>query len=235
MLDTIPPALRDRMEVIELPGYTEEEKLEIAKRHLVPRQLEGARPGRRAGSSFDDEALRTLIREYTREAGVRNLEREIASVCRKVARKVVEESIESESRSTPEAVHELPRPGDVLPRDWPSAPAVPGVATGLAWTPAGGEILFIEATRMPGKGKLTLTGQLGDVMKESAPGRADLDPRQRRASCGIDADVFERSDLHIHVPGGRHPQGRPLGRASPSPRAARLAAHRAPGGGRDWP
>ena len=166
-LDTIPGPLRDRMEVIELAGYTEEEKLEIAKRYLVPRQIE--RNGlKKSWLAITDKALRVIISDYTREAGVRNLEREIGTVCRKIARQVAEGNGKPRRVSVgPDRVRELlgrPRFHSEAKRRTQQ----PGVATGLAWTPVGGDVLFIEATAMPGKGKLTITGQLGDVMQESA-------------------------------------------------------------------
>src|SRR5690606_14211111 len=165
-LEPIPGPLRDRMETIQLAGYTEEEKLEIAKRYLVPRQVE--RNGLvKSKLEFTDPALRELIDGYTREAGVRNLEREIGSICRKVAREFAEGTRRSKRRVGPKAVHEL------LGRrrfqsDVGRRTDEPGVATGLAWTPVGGDVLFVEATAFPGEGKLQITGQLGDVMRESA-------------------------------------------------------------------
>ena len=165
-LDTIPGPLRDRMEVIQLAGYTEEEKLQIAKRYLVPRQIErnGLTRGRIA---FTDPALRAIIADYTREAGVRQLEREIGTICRKVARQVAEGTVKRKVTITE------PRVRAALGKrkffsETRRRTSRPGVATGLAWTPVGGEVLFIEATAMPGGGHLTITGQLGDVMRESA-------------------------------------------------------------------
>jgi len=197
MLDTIPPALLDRMEVLEIPGYTREEKLEIAKRHLVPKQI--TEHGlTEAQLQIPPDALNVVIEQYTREAGVRNLEREVANVVRAVAVKVAENQ-PYEPALTPESVSEILGPqryySEVAERT-----EIPGVATGLAWMPTGGDILFIEATQMVGKGILILTGQLGDVMKESA--RAALSwVRTHADQLGITTD-FEKTDLHMHVPQG---------------------------------
>jgi ATP-dependent Lon protease len=205
VLDTIPPPLRDRMEVIELSGYTEEEKLEIARRHIVPKQVRehGLTP---EILRFEDGAIVEIARAYTREAGLRNLEREIGRVCRKVARAV------TEGRSEPVVCTAA------TVRDFLGAPRFfaelaerteePGVAVGLAWTPAGGDILFIEATRMPGKKGLTLTGSLGDVMKESAQAALSY-VRSRAERLGVAPDFFEQSDLHVHVPSGAIPKDGP--------------------------
>jgi ATP-dependent Lon protease len=205
MLDTIPGPLRDRMEVIQLPGYTEEEKLQIAKRYLVRRQLEqnGLTPEK---LEIGDEALRAVIRDYTREAGVRNLEREIGSVCRSAAVKIAEGGVEALRIGA----------GDLDPilgpRKFESEVAartsMPGVATGLAWTPVGGDILFIEASRIAGSGKLILTGQLGDVMKESAQAALTL-VKSRADALGMDVALLERSDIHVHVPAGATPKDGP--------------------------
>lgn len=206
LADPIPAALHDRMEVIELPGYTEEEKVEIAKRFLVPRQRQ-ANGLEAVGFELPDETLRLLIRSYTREAGVRNLEREIGSLARKLARRVAEDGI-----AGPLAV----QPGEVAERLGPirfepelaERAGQPGVAVGLAWTPAGGDILFIECTRMPGKGDLKLTGSLGDVMRESAEAaRSWL--RANAEAFGIDGSVFPKSDIHLHVPSGAVPKDGP--------------------------
>ena len=205
VLDTIPGPLRDRMEVIELTGYTEEEKVEIAKRYLVRRQLEanGLKPEQ---ATITDAALRQIARDYTREAGVRNLERKIGAVLRNVAVRIAEGSIEQQTID----VDDLPPilgaarfENEVAMRT-----SVPGVATGLAWTPVGGDILFIEATRVPGSGKLILTGQLGDVMKESAQAALSL-VKSQASRLGIDAGMFEKSDVHIHVPAGAIPKDGP--------------------------
>jgi ATP-dependent Lon protease len=204
MLDTIPGPLRDRMEIIQLPGYTEEEKLEIAKRYLVKRQLEanGLTSADKAIEDFvvGDDVLRAIIGDYTREAGVRNLEREIGAVLRHVAMQVAEGCAEK-VRVTIEDLHTILGPrrfeNEVAQRT-----AVPGVATGLAWTPVGGDILFIEASRVPGSGKLILTGQLGEVMKESAQAALTL-------SRSFVGETLEKSDVHIHVPAGATPKDGP--------------------------
>jgi ATP-dependent Lon protease len=199
VLDTIPGPLRDRMEIIHLPGYTEEEKLQIAKRYLVKRQIEanGLKPEQ---ASLSDEALRTLVTDYTREAGVRNLEREIGAVLRSAAMKIAEAKAET-VHVEPADLHAI-----LGARKFESEialrTAVPGVATGLAWTPVGGDILFIEASKVPGSGKLILTGQLGDVMKESAQAALTL------ARTYLN-DSFEKTDIHIHVPAGATPKDGP--------------------------
>jgi ATP-dependent Lon protease len=205
VLDTIPGPLRDRMEIITLAGYTENEKLEIAKRYLLRRQLEanGLRPDQ---AEIDETALRAIISGYTREAGVRNLEREIGKVLRHAAVRIAEGSAERVQIGVAELAEVLGSPrfeNEVALRT-----SVPGVATGLAWTPVGGEILFIEATRAPGAGKLILTGQLGDVMRESAQAALSL-VKNRAASLGIDAGLFEKSDIHVHVPAGATPKDGP--------------------------
>ena len=196
-LETIPPALLDRMEVLEIPGYTGEEKLEIAKRHLTPKQV--SEHGLTSEQIiFDDETLTTIIEQYTREAGVRNLEREVANVIRGIAVKVAENE-EYEPKLTPEKISELLGPQKFF-SEVAERTEVPGVATGLAWTPSGGDILFIEASQMVGKGNLILTGHLGDVMKESA--RASLSwVRTHVVELAINPD-FEKVDIHLHVPAG---------------------------------
>ena len=208
-LDPIPPALRDRMEVIQLEGYTEQDKLEIAKRHLIPKQI--AENGLENGGdeeriAFTDAAVLHLGRGYTWEAGVRNLEREIGRVCRKVARSVTEGQTEK-TEITPHKLVELlgPEKYEIERADQAQEP---GVVTGLAWTPNGGDILNIESIRMPGKRGLTITGNLGDVMKESAQTALSL-IRSRADQLGIEADFFEKSDLHIHVPAGAIPKDGP--------------------------
>jgi ATP-dependent Lon protease len=207
-LDTIPGPLRDRMEVIQLAGYTEAEKLEIAKRYLVPRQIE--RNGlTRSRISFSDTALKAIISDYTREAGVRQLEREIGSVCRKVARQVAEGAVKRRVTITEPRVRELLGKRRFF-SETRRRTARPGVATGLAWTPVGGEVLFIEATAMPGKGRLTITGQLGEVMQESA--QAALSYVRSNVSDVIPdlpADWFATHDIHIHVPAGATPKDGP--------------------------
>jgi ATP-dependent Lon protease len=206
VLDPIPPALRDRMEVLELAGYTEEEKLQIAREHLVAKQVtnHGLTD---AQLTFTDEAIAAVIRGYTREAGVRNLERELGALCRKVARRRAEgdEAAVTITRETVAAMLGAPR---FLDEEVHERTAKPGVAIGLAWTPAGGDVLFIEATRMHGAATLTLTGHLGDVMKESA--RAALSWVRRNAGIyGLDADFFKTSELHVHVPSGAIPKDGP--------------------------
>ena len=205
MLDTIPGPLRDRMEVISLSGYMESEKLQIARRYLVRRQLEanGLKPEQ---AEIDDEALRNIIRGYTREAGVRNLEREIGQVLRHAAVRIAEDSSVRVRVSASDLASVLGPPrfeNEVAMRT-----SVPGVATGLAWTPVGGDILFIEASRAPGKGALILTGQLGDVMRESAQAAMTL-VKSRAGSLGVDAAIFEKNDIHVHVPAGATPKDGP--------------------------
>ncbi len=205
LLDPIPPALRDRMEVIDLTGYTEEEKLEIAFSHLLPRQLEthGLTGGQ---MELTPEAVRRVIASYTREAGLRNLEREIASLCRGVAREVAEGGRQHVTITEDNVAQYLGPPRFF--RDAALDHPEPGVATGLAWTPTGGDILFIEVLRMPGSGNLKLTGQLGDVMKESANAALSY-IRARAPFLGIEEDFFEKADLHIHVPAGAIPKDGP--------------------------
>ena len=206
VLDTIPPALRDRMEVLELPGYTEEEKLAIARDHLVAKQVQN-HGLTKSHLTFTDQGLRTVIRGYTREAGVRNLEREIGAICRKIARRRAEGDDEK-VRVTPEFVHELLGAPRYMDEEVKDRTRNPGVATGMAWTPVGGDVLFVEATRMAGSGSLTLTGQLGDVMKESA--RAALSwVRAHANEWQIDPDFFKNSELHVHVPSGAIPKDGP--------------------------
>src|SRR5881296_1947859 len=205
--DTVPAPLRDRMEVINLAGYTEEEKVAIAQRHLVPKQ--GREHGLDAGAAivFEPEALRLLARGYTREAGVRNLEREIASVCRKVARRRAEGDTEP-VRVIPDLVVAFLGVPRFELEEVEQRTRVPGVATGLAWTPAGGDVLFVEATRMRGAHTLTLTGQLGDVMKESVQAALSW-VRSHAGELGIDAEFWEHSDVHVHVPAGAIPKDGP--------------------------
>jgi len=205
VLDTIPGALRDRMEVIQLPGYTAQEKLQIARRYLVARQL--AATGLTAEQcSIGDDALMAIINDYTREAGVRNLEREIGNVCRHVAMRVAEGEVQRMQIGAGDLAAILgPRRFDA---EVAMAVGIPGVATGLAWTPVGGDILFVEAARMPGAGKLILTGQLGEVMKESAQAALSL-VKARSQQFGIEPDVLEKSDIHIHVPAGATPKDGP--------------------------
>ena len=205
VLETIPGPLRDRMEVIQLPGYTQEEKLQIARRYLVARQLQsnGLKPEQ---AEIGDDALRAIIADYTREAGVRNLEREIGSVLRSTAVRIAEGAAER-VRVEPDDLAAI-----LGPRRFENEVAmragVPGVATGLAWTPVGGDILFIEASKVPGSGRLILTGQLGDVMKESAQAALSL-VKARLVSFGLREDLLEKSDVHVHVPAGATPKDGP--------------------------
>jgi ATP-dependent Lon protease len=203
--DTIPPALRDRMEVLELPGYTEQEKLHIARKYLLPRQLrENGLDAEKLEVS--DEAILGIIRNYTREAGVRNLEREIGAICRKVARRMAE-GVDGRVEVTPDKLpeylgvrkflHEVAERGDEV-----------GVATGLAWTPVGGDVIFVEAALIPGRGNLILTGKLGDVMQESAKAALTY-ARSRATSLGVPEDFYEKRDVHIHVPAGAIPKDGP--------------------------
>jgi ATP-dependent Lon protease len=206
VMDTVPPPLRDRMEVLELPGYTEEDKLQIARRFLLPRQRE-ANGVAGIDLAIPDETLLGLIRSYTREAGVRNLEREIGALCRKTARRVAEGAASGPVVVRGEDLPELLGPVRFEPELAERAGA-PGVAVGLAWTPAGGDILFIESTRMPGKGKLSLTGSLGDVMRESAEA-ARTWLRARADELRLQSSLFDASDLHVHVPAGAVPKDGP--------------------------
>ncbi len=207
VLDTIPPPLRDRMETLELPGYTAQEKLKIARRYLVPRQRR--EHGLKAKQlKISDAALKLLINRYTREAGLRNLEREIGALCRHAARRIAEGEAQAVSIGA-EQVREILGPEKITP-DSALRTAVPGVATGLAWTPAGGDILFVEATAMPGKGRLTLTGQLGEVMKESAQAAVSyIRANAGNLGLGLDPEFFASHDLHIHVPAGAIPKDGP--------------------------
>jgi ATP-dependent Lon protease len=204
-MDTVPGALRDRMEVVQLSGYTEEEKLQIATRYLVPRQR--AANGLVEGQAeITQDALAAIIRDYTREAGVRTLEREIGAAFRSVAVRVAEGS-DAPVRIGPDAL-----PAILGPRRFEaeiaSRTAAPGMATGLAWTPVGGSILFVESSRMPGNGRLILTGQLGDVMKESAQAALSV-VKARSDALGIDPSAYEKSDIHVHVPAGAIPKDGP--------------------------
>jgi ATP-dependent Lon protease len=205
MLETVPGPLRDRMEIIQLSGYTENEKLEIAKRYLLRRQLEanGLKPEQ---AEIEEAALRAIIEGYTREAGVRNLEREIGKALRHAAVRIAEGSetgVRIGADDLPAILGAVRFENEVAQRT-----SVAGVATGLAWTPVGGDILFIEATRAPGAGKLILTGQLGDVMRESAQAALSL-VKSRAAALGVDPASFEKSDIHVHVPAGATPKDGP--------------------------
>jgi ATP-dependent Lon protease len=199
MLDTIPGPLRDRMEIIQLPGYTTEEKVEIAKRYLVKRQLEASGL---SSSQVEilEETVRKIIEDYTREAGVRTLERDIGAVLRNVAMKVAEgasQQVVVEAKD----LHAI-LGGRKFENETAQRTAVPGVATGLAWTPVGGDILFIEASKVPGSGKLILTGQLGDVMKESAQAALTL-------AKSYTGEILDKVDIHVHVPAGATPKDGP--------------------------
>src|SRR6516225_4097719 len=205
MLDPIQPAFRDRMEIIQLSGYTEEEKVEIAKRHLIPKQIQ-EHGLKKSQIQFTDEGIRAMINLYTQEAGLRNLEREIASVCRKVAKQVATGEKKIRKIHTDNLDQFLGRPKvfqeELLKRDQV------GVATGLAWTPVGGDVLFVEATAMKGRGALTLTGQLGDVMKESAHAALSY-ARSHAKEFGIREEFFGKHDIHVHVPEGAIPKDGP--------------------------
>jgi ATP-dependent Lon protease len=205
ILDTIPPALRDRMEVLRLSGYTPEEKVKIAVRYLIPRQRDAN--GLKTGQiTFTKAAIKQIITGYTREAGLRNLEREIANICRGVASGIAREEISSAKIDAANIAEYL---GPVrLTNEMKNRVATPGVVMGLAWTEAGGDVLFIEATVMKGNGKLTMTGQLGDVMKESASAALSY-IRTKAGEMGIDEDLFEKRDIHIHVPAGAIPKDGP--------------------------
>ncbi|MDQ3564996.1 MAG: endopeptidase La [Pseudomonadota bacterium] len=205
VLDTIPGPLRDRMEVIQLPGYTEEEKIEIARRYLVKRQLE-ANGLSSEQSGISDDALRAIIHDYTREAGVRNLERQIGTAFRSVAMRIAEGAaarVNIEAADLHSVLGAKQFESEIAMRT-----STPGVATGLAWTPVGGDILFVEATRVPGSGKLILTGQLGDVMKESAQAALSL-VKSRAAEINVADDAFGQKDIHVHVPAGAIPKDGP--------------------------
>jgi ATP-dependent Lon protease len=205
VLDSVPGPLRDRMEIISLAGYTDSEKLEIARRYLLRRQLEanGIKPDQ---AEISEGALRTIIQHYTREAGVRSLEREIGRALRHAAVRIAEGSaahVRIDENDLPEVLGPPRFESEVAMRT-----SVPGVATGLAWTPVGGDILFVEATRVPGSGKLILTGQLGEVMRESAQAALSL-VKSRAAEIGLDPGIFRESDIHIHVPAGAIPKDGP--------------------------
>jgi ATP-dependent Lon protease len=225
LLDPIPGPLQDRMEVIHLAGYTTDEKLHIAKRYLVPRQI-GANGLRPAQIEFAEPALKAIIEEYTREAGVRNLERMIGTVCRKVARDVAEERVDGKVRVSAKRARELLGRRLVF-SETRRRTKVPGVATGLAWTPVGGEVLFIEATAMPGSSKLTITGQLGDVMRESAQAALSwVRGHHPRFAPDLPEDWFATNDLHIHVPSGAVPKDGPSAGVAMATALASLASGR---------
>jgi ATP-dependent Lon protease len=204
-LEPIPPPLRDRMEIIHLSGYTEDEKVGIARKYLVPKQLgaHGLEPGQ---VTFTEKALRLVVREYTREAGVRELDRQIAALCRKAAREIAEgkrERARVDERKVRTWLGRRRFPAEVRKRT-----SDPGVAAGLAVTPVGGDVLFVEATAMPGRGKLVVTGQIGDVMRESAQAALSW-VRGHARELGLEADWFEDRDVHIHVPAGAVPKDGP--------------------------
>jgi ATP-dependent Lon protease len=205
LLDPVQPAFRDRMEVLELPGYTEEEKLQIAVKYLIPKQItENALDGKFI--NFSEGSVKKIISLYTREAGVRNLEREIASICRKVARKVAE-GRKTLTRVTSQNIESFLGPAKIF-KDQLLHKNQVGVTTGVAWTEAGGEILFVEATKMQGKGNLSLTGSLGEVMKESAQAALSY-TRAHAKELGIDNRLFQQNDFHIHIPEGAIPKDGP--------------------------
>jgi ATP-dependent Lon protease len=225
ILDTVPPALQDRMEVIQLAGYTVEEKLHIAKRYLVPRQL-SANGLKASQIEFADPALNAIIEEYTREAGVRNLERQIGTVCRKIARDVAEGKAKSKVRVSAKRARELLGKRRFF-SETRRRTKDPGVATGLAWTPVGGEVLFIEASAVPGSGDLTITGQLGDVMKESA--QAALTWVRRHAgqvAPDLPDDWFAKHDIHVHIPAGAVPKDGPSAGVAMTTALASLISNR---------
>ena len=206
-LETIPGPLRDRMEIIHISSYTETDKLAIAKGYLIPRQLR-ENGLRKAEVKFGSEAIRTLIRSYTREAGVRNLEREIGSVCRKVVTKIAE-GHKGAIKITPDLIRDNLGPARYYRmEEIASRTSIPGVVTGLSWTPTGGDVLFIEATRMPGSKGFQLSGQLGEVMQESAKAALSY-VRSRAKKLGIEPDFFQSTDIHLHVPAGAQPKDGP--------------------------
>jgi ATP-dependent Lon protease len=204
-MDPVPGPLRDRMEVIEIPGYTQSDKLSIAKTYLVPRQLEANGLGPKQ-ARFHDTALKDLIESYTREAGVRSLERSIGSVARAIAAEIVSGS--SEKITVDRGYVEKTLGPRRFEPELAQRTSIPGVATGMAYTPVGGEILFIESSRVPGKGNIMLTGQIGEVMKESATAAFTL-IRSRAEQMGIDPKLLAESDIHIHVPAGAIPKDGP--------------------------
>jgi ATP-dependent Lon protease len=206
-LETIPGPLRDRMEIIYLSGYTENEKIAIAKGYLIPRQIR-ENSLREDEIKFNDEALRKLIREYTREAGVRNLERRIGAICRKVGTRIAEGKLK-EAVITPELVEEyLEHPIYQSSEEINQRISIPGVVPGLAWTPYGGDVLFVEATSMPGGKGFQVTGSVGNVMNESA--RAAMSyVRSKAKNLGLDGEFFNKSDFHLHIPAGAQPKDGP--------------------------
>ena len=208
MMDPIPPALKDRMEVINLAGYTEEEKIAIAERHLIPRQLENhGLSDEKIAPHFDQKTLSHMVRDYTREAGLRNLERAIAKICRKAARRIAEGTM-APLVTSPDTLQELLGAPTSLSREIGDRVKVPGVVVGLAWTPVGGDILFVEASKVKGGKNLALTGQLGDVMKESAQAALTW-VRAHSVELGLKGDFYKQMDLHLHVPEGSIPKDGP--------------------------
>jgi len=225
VLDTIPGPLQDRMETIELAGYTVDEKRHIARRYLVPRQIEtnGLKPSQ---IEFAEPALTAIIEEYTREAGVRNLERQIGTICRKVARDVAEDKVDGKVKISAKRARELLGRRRVF-AEQRRRTKDPGVATGLAWTPTGGDVLFIEATAMPGSGKLTITGQLGDVMRESAQAALSyVRGHWREVAPELGENWFAEHDIHIHVPAGAVPKDGPSAGVAMTVALASLASGR---------
>jgi ATP-dependent Lon protease len=224
VLHTIPPALQDRLEILRLSGYTEREKLEIAKRHLAPKQAEGngLKPDH---FDFTDEGILEVIRHYTREAGVRNLEREIGSCCRKLARKLVSEQVDEivQDRVDAERVREMLGPIKFRQQGIAAQSEI-GLATGLAWTEIGGEVLQIEATLVKGRGGVTLTGKLGDVMQESAQAALTC-IRARAERLGMSLDFIRKRDLHIHIPEGAIPKDGPSAGITMATAMASALAH----------
>jgi ATP-dependent Lon protease len=207
VLDTVLPPLRDRMEVMEIAGYTEEEKLEIAKRHLLPKQLDEHGLNRKRHITFTKQGILEIVRGYTREAGVRNLERQIASICRKTARRFAEGRTEP-VRVNVKTVHELLGVPRYSYEELADRTDEPGVAVGLAVTPTGGDVLYVEATQMEGGKQLSITGQLGDIMKESAQAALSY-VRSHSEELGIAHDFYSKSDIHLHVPAGAIPKDGP--------------------------
>jgi ATP-dependent Lon protease len=225
ILDTVPPALQDRMEVIQLAGYTVEEKLHIAKRYLVPRQLE-TNGLKQSQIEFSDAGLNAVIDEYTREAGVRNLERTIGTICRKVARQVAEGKSKGKMRISAKRARELLGKRRFF-SETRRRTKDPGVATGLAWTPVGGEVLFVEATAVPGSGNLTITGQLGEVMKESAQAALSwVRAHSSHLNAELTDDWFATHDIHVHVPAGAVPKDGPSAGVAMATALASLISNR---------
>jgi ATP-dependent Lon protease len=207
LLEPIPSPLRDRMEIIKLSGYTDREKKAIAKGYLIPRQIR-ENGLRKKEISFTDPALQLIIRSYTRESGVRNLEREIGTLCRKVVTLIAEEKVTAVKIGVKEVTEYLGRPRYYGDEELANRTSVPGVATGLAWTSTGGQILFVEATSMPGKNNFQLTGSLGEVMKESAQAALSY-VRSKADKLGLNIDFFKEQDIHLHVPAGAQPKDGP--------------------------